>query len=106
MSQFPCRYHINQISSKNSLKVIEKNKSNGIRFSTGVSINNLSVNQIINNLVSNDQVLRNEIAKLKSSQNLLVSKLHNLEAFVHDVSNEVARLRSQETLAKTTPKAQ
>ena len=63
-------------------------------------------NQIINNLVSNDQVLRNEIAKLKSSQNLLVSKLHNLEAFVHDVSNEVARLRSQETLAKTTPKAQ
>ena len=63
-------------------------------------------NQIINNLVSNDQVLRNEIAKLKSSQNLLVSKLHNLEAFVHDVSNEVARLRSQETHAKTTPKAQ
>ncbi len=63
-------------------------------------------NQIINNLVSNDQVLRNEIAKLKSSQNLLVNKLHNLEAFVHDVSNEVARLRSQETLAKTTPKAQ
>ena len=63
-------------------------------------------NQIINNLVSNDQVLRNEIAKLKSSQNLLVSKLHNLEAFVHDVSIEVARLRSQETLAKTTPKAQ
>jgi len=63
-------------------------------------------NQIINNLVSNDQVLRNEIAKLKSSQNLLVSKLHNLEAFVHDVSSEVARLRSQETLAKTTPKAQ
>ena len=63
-------------------------------------------NQIINNLVSNDQVLRNEIAKLKSSQNLLVSKLHNLEAFVHDVSNEVARLRSRETLAKTTPKAQ
>jgi hypothetical protein len=51
-------------------------------------------------------VLRNEIAKLKSSQNLLVSKLHNLEAFVHDVSNEVARLRSQETLAKTTPSAQ
>ena len=63
-------------------------------------------NQIINNLVSNDQVLRNEITKLKSSQNLLVSKLHNLEAFVHDVSNEVARLRSQETLTKTTPSAQ
>ena len=45
LSEFPCRYHINQISSKNSLKVIEKNKSNGIRFSTGVSINNLSLNE-------------------------------------------------------------
>ena len=60
-------------------------------------------NHIINNLISNDQVLRNEIAKLKSSQSLLVNKFHNLEAFVHDVSNEVARLRSQETLTKTTP---
>ncbi len=45
LSQFPCRYHINQISSKNSLDVIKKNKSNGIKFSTGVSINNLSLNQ-------------------------------------------------------------
>ena len=45
LSQFPCRYHINQISSKNSLNVINKNKSNGIKFSTGVSINNLSLNQ-------------------------------------------------------------
>ena len=45
LSQFPCRYHINQISSKNSLNVIKKNKSNGIKFSTGVSINNLSLNQ-------------------------------------------------------------
>ena len=45
LSEFPCRYHINQISSKNSLKVIKKNKSNGIKFTTGVSINNLSLNQ-------------------------------------------------------------
>ena len=45
LSEFPCRYHINQISSKNSLEVIKKNKSNGIKFSTGVSINNLSLNQ-------------------------------------------------------------
>ena len=45
LSQFPCRYHINQISSKNSLDVIKKNKSNGIKFSTGVSINHLSLNQ-------------------------------------------------------------
>ena len=45
LSKFPCRYHINQISSKNSLDVIKKNKSNGVKFSTGVSINNLSLNQ-------------------------------------------------------------
>ena len=45
LSEFPCRYHINQISSKKSLNVIKKNKSNGIEFSTGVSINNLSLNQ-------------------------------------------------------------
>ncbi len=45
LSEFPCRYHINQISSKNSLNVIKKNKSNGVKFSTGVSINNLSLNQ-------------------------------------------------------------
>ncbi len=45
LSKYPCRYHINQISSKNSLNVIKKNKSNGIKFSTGVSINNLSLNQ-------------------------------------------------------------
>ena len=45
LSEFTCRYHINQISSKNSLNVIKKNKSNGIKFSTGVSINNLSLNQ-------------------------------------------------------------
>ena len=45
LSEYPCRYHINQISSKNSLDVIKKNKSNGIKFSTGVSINNLSLNQ-------------------------------------------------------------
>ena len=45
LSKYPCRYHINQISSKNSLKVIKTNKSNGIKFSTGVSINNLSLNQ-------------------------------------------------------------
>ena len=44
LSEFSCRYHINQISSKNSLNVIKKNKSNGIKFSTGVSINNLSLN--------------------------------------------------------------
>jgi len=45
LSENPCRYHINQISSKNSLDVIQKNKSNGVKFSTGVSINNLSLNQ-------------------------------------------------------------
>ena len=45
LSEYPCRYHINQISSKNSLEVIKKNKNNGKKFSVGVSINNLSLNE-------------------------------------------------------------
>ena len=45
LSEYPCRYHINKISSKKSLEVIEKNKKNGKKFSVGVSINNLSLNE-------------------------------------------------------------
>ena len=45
LSEYPCRYHINQISSKLSLDVIRKNKNNGKKFSVGVSINNLSLNE-------------------------------------------------------------
>ena len=45
LSEFPCRYHINQISSKQSLNVIKKEKENGKEFSVGVSINNLSLNE-------------------------------------------------------------
>ena len=39
-----CRYHIAQISSSKSVEVI-KYKKNGIDFTTGVSINNLSLNE-------------------------------------------------------------
>ena len=45
LSEYPCRYHINQISSKKSLEVIKENKNNGKKFSVGVSINNLSLNE-------------------------------------------------------------
>jgi len=45
LSEYPCRYHINQISSQKSLEVIKKNKNNGKKFSVGVSINNLSLNE-------------------------------------------------------------
>ena len=45
LSEYPCRYHINQISSKDSLEVIKKNKNDGKKFSVGVSINNLSLNE-------------------------------------------------------------
>ena len=41
---FNCRYHISQISSSKSLEVIEKKKDQ-IDFTTGVSINNLSLNE-------------------------------------------------------------
>ena len=45
LEEYPCRYHINQISSQKSLEVIKKNKSEGKKFTTGVSINNLSLNE-------------------------------------------------------------
>ncbi len=45
LSEFPCRYHINQISSEISLDVIKKNKNNGKKFTVGVSINNLALNE-------------------------------------------------------------
>ena len=45
LGEYSCRYHINQISSKKSLNIIEKNKSNGKNFTVGVSINNLSLNE-------------------------------------------------------------
>tara|TARA_B110000971_G_scaffold36634_1_gene34977 strand:- start:662 stop:1954 length:1293 start_codon:yes stop_codon:yes gene_type:complete len=45
LNEFPCRYHVNQISSKESLEVIKRNKENGLDFSVGVSINNLSLNE-------------------------------------------------------------
>ncbi len=45
LSEYPCRYHINQISSEKSLDVIKKEKDNGKIFSAGVSINNLSLNE-------------------------------------------------------------
>ncbi len=39
-----CRYHISQISSSNSLDIIRERK-NKVKFSCGVSINNLSLNE-------------------------------------------------------------
>jgi len=45
LNEFPCRYHINQISSKESLDVIKRNKESGTNFTVGVSINNLSLNE-------------------------------------------------------------
>ena len=39
------RYHISTISSKASLPVIENYKKKGLEFTTGVSINNLSLNE-------------------------------------------------------------
>lgn len=45
LNEFPCRYHVNQISSKESLEVIKQNKEIGKKFTVGVSINSLSLNE-------------------------------------------------------------
>ena len=44
LEDFNCRYHISQISSAKSVEVIKKRK-NEVNFTTGVSINNLSLNE-------------------------------------------------------------
>ena len=44
LEDFNCRYHISQISSEKSIDVIQ-NKKETVKFTTGVSINNLSLNQ-------------------------------------------------------------
>ncbi len=45
LEEYPCRYHISQLSSAKSVEVIKKYKKNGLKFSTGVSVNNLSLNE-------------------------------------------------------------
>jgi len=45
LEEYSCRYHISQISSEKTLSIIKKAKKEGKIFSTGVSINNLSLNE-------------------------------------------------------------
>tara|TARA_B100001250_G_scaffold296651_1_gene258183 strand:- start:792 stop:2081 length:1290 start_codon:yes stop_codon:yes gene_type:complete len=44
LESIKCRYHISQLSSSKSVEII-KNKKDDIKFSCGVSINNLSLNE-------------------------------------------------------------
>ena len=44
LEDFNCRYHISQISSTKSLSVIDR-KKDFVKFTTGVSINNLTLNE-------------------------------------------------------------
>ena len=45
LEDYFCRYHISQISSHKTVEVIKRNKNEGKKFSCGVSINNLSLNE-------------------------------------------------------------
>jgi dihydroorotase len=45
LSEYFCRYHISQISSKKTVSIIKKAKEDGLFFTAGVSINNLSLNE-------------------------------------------------------------
>ena len=45
LEEYFCRYHISQISSKKTIAVIKKAKEEGKKFTAGVSINNLSLNE-------------------------------------------------------------
>ena len=45
LEEYFCKYHISQISSEKTISVIKKAKNEGKIFTTGVSINNLSLNE-------------------------------------------------------------
>ena len=45
LEEYFCKYHVSQISSKKTVCVIRKAKSEGKSFTAGVSINNLSLNE-------------------------------------------------------------
>ena len=45
LEEYSCRYHISQVSSEKTISVIRKAKKEGKIFTTGVSINNLSLNE-------------------------------------------------------------
>ena len=45
LEEYFCRYHISQISSRKTVDVIKKAKNEGKIFTSGVSINNLSLNE-------------------------------------------------------------
>ncbi len=45
LDEYFCKYHISQISSEKTVDVIKKAKEEGKIFTTGVSINNLSLNE-------------------------------------------------------------
>jgi len=45
LEEYFCRYHISQISSAKTISVIKRAKKEGKIFTTGVSINNLSLNE-------------------------------------------------------------
>jgi len=45
LEEYFCRYHISQISSEKTVSIIKKAKNEGKIFSTGVSVNNLSLNE-------------------------------------------------------------
>ena len=45
LEEYFCRYHISQISSEKTVSTIKKAKKEGKIFTTGVSINNLSLNE-------------------------------------------------------------
>jgi dihydroorotase len=45
LEEYNCRYHISQISSEKTILIIKKAKQEGKIFSSGVSINNLSLNE-------------------------------------------------------------
>ena len=94
LDEYPCRYHINQISSEKSVEVIKKNKKNGKNFSVGVSINHLSLNDNdigdFKTFLKFSPPLRSEIDR-KSLINAINSELIDVIVSAHKPEDEESK---------------
>ena len=91
--EYPCRYHINQISSEKSVEVIKKNKK-WKKFSVGVSINHLSLNDNdigdFKTFLKFSPPLRSEIDR-KSLINAINSELIDVIVSAHKPEDEESK---------------
>ena len=88
MEEYKCRYHISQISSAKSVNLIREKKQ-FLKFSSGVSVNNLSLNET--------QKVFDFISNVKKSGRSVLFIGHNIY-HVYDISDRFVILDRGEVI--------